>query len=525
MPRKPFLPLIAILILLASLLPACGEAGSPRAPTPTFIPEFPPTPLAGQSVFYVAPGGNDYNPGTMEQPWATLAHAADVVEAGKTVYVRGGMYSVTEQIYPRHSGEADKWITFAAYPGEKPILDAGELSFVGLKSVAAGYPHDQGAFNIEGVRYIRVYGLTLTHAHMAGFMVRDASYVDLINNSVSTTFGPGIGVWDTDADGTSTQHIRVLGNTVTNANTWDMLPSGYAQEGEPPHEAISIAGAKDFEVAYNYIYDSGKEGIDIKEVSNHGRVHHNYINRVARQCLYVDAWFGSIEDIEVDHNIATRCEGAGLVLSVENGISSSNLRVHHNLIYNSLGTGIFFSRWGDGPRRDVQIYNNTVYRNGCGTPNPGSQYFWITGGVFLYSSNLEAITFRDNIVADNCAFQIGYSDHWLKVNPDVTAAFQQKRIVIDHNLVFDRNSVTYPVDVGWPPDDFTLAYAYEGTNAVTSDPRFVDASAGNFLLNSDSPAIQSNASGQDIGAFFAGQPEDFWWLNNFPPVYDLNHLP
>ena len=46
---------------------------------------------------------------------------------------------------------------------------------------------------------------------------------------------------------------------------------------EPPHEALSIGGAVDFEVAYNHVYDSDKEGIDIKETSKRGKVHHNLV--------------------------------------------------------------------------------------------------------------------------------------------------------------------------------------------------------------------------------------------------------
>ena len=63
----------------------------------------------------------------------------------------------------------------------------------------------------------------------------------LYNNLTDTTFSPGITAWETNPDSDRTHHIKIIGNTITNANTWDMLPNGYRQEGEPPHEAISIA--------------------------------------------------------------------------------------------------------------------------------------------------------------------------------------------------------------------------------------------------------------------------------------------
>src|SRR5687767_3088590 len=54
--------------------------------------------FAPQSVlaadYYVATTGNDSNPGTMTQPFATLQRAHTAVSAGDTVFIRGGTYSI-----------------------------------------------------------------------------------------------------------------------------------------------------------------------------------------------------------------------------------------------------------------------------------------------------------------------------------------------------------------------------------------------------------------------------------------------
>ncbi len=46
--------------------------------------------------FYVAPNGNDRNPGTLEQPVATLARAQQLMRASrlKTTYIRAGVYAL-----------------------------------------------------------------------------------------------------------------------------------------------------------------------------------------------------------------------------------------------------------------------------------------------------------------------------------------------------------------------------------------------------------------------------------------------
>ncbi|MBI3764312.1 MAG: right-handed parallel beta-helix repeat-containing protein, partial [Chloroflexi bacterium] len=87
-----------------------------QTPTPTLAP--------GQGqAFYVAPNGEDADPGTLDQPWRTIQHAADTLGAGETVYVRAGTYS--EDVVLRRSGAPGSPVTFAAYPGEQVILDGG----------------------------------------------------------------------------------------------------------------------------------------------------------------------------------------------------------------------------------------------------------------------------------------------------------------------------------------------------------------------------------------------------------------
>ncbi|MBN1934703.1 MAG: right-handed parallel beta-helix repeat-containing protein [Anaerolineae bacterium] len=508
-------------LLTFSVTPTSSPTPSP---TPTPAPTGTPAVTLDDNTFFVAVDGDDGNPGSYDRPWATLNHAAETLHAGQTVYVRGGVYLLECQVQFKNAGQAGAWITYAAYPGEQPVFDARAVQI----GPPQNYPHDKGTLNIEGVAYIRVIGLTVRNSYQMGITVRDSHHVEIINNYTDTTFGPGIGVWDSNADGQGTEQIQVLGNTVTHANTWDMLPEGYKKEGEPPHEAISIAGAQHFEVAYNYLYDTDKEGIDIKEVSKHGVVHHNYIRGADRQGLYIDAWFGAIEDIEVYENVVHRCRMSGMILSVENGKAVSDVHIHHNLFFDNLGTGFFFSRWGDGPRTDIQIYNNVIYHNGIGAPGSGARYYWMTGGLYLFSNNLEGIDIRNNIIAENAAFQIGYSDHWLQIDPDIERAFALRRIVIDYNLIYQTEKVEYPLYLGWGPDMYANVWSFTGINALEAAPLFVNPLKGDLRLRNDSPAIDAgdpdlayndpDGSRADLGAFPAGTSPDCWWQGEFPPV-------
>ena len=90
------------------------------------------------SVYWVAIDGDDAGPGTRDEPWATLQHAADSVGPGATVYVHEGVYEQKVEI--KASGLPGRPITFAAAPGERVVLDGSSLE---VPAVAAleGRPH------------------------------------------------------------------------------------------------------------------------------------------------------------------------------------------------------------------------------------------------------------------------------------------------------------------------------------------------------------------------------------------------
>ena len=289
------------------------------------------------------------------------------------------------------------------------------------------------------------------------------------------------------------------------------LPSGAA----PPHEALSIGGAVDFEVAYTHLYDSGKEGIDIKETSKRGKVHHNLVHNVDRQGIYVDAWFGKIVDVEIFSNVIHDCRGAGLVLSVENGQSVENVNIHNNLIFNNDGSGLYFSRWGvNYARRNILIHNNVFFHNGYGTPKADQAYYWMTGGLYLYSNNVRDIEIRNNIFSNNRGFQIGYSDLFLKKYRSWQVVAREHNIQINGNLIDGRNTIDTAIESGGNPEDRVKIYAVNGSQAIFGDPLFKDLINQDFTPRRGSPAAAGRVA---AGAYTPGSPSKLWWKRDFPP--------
>ncbi|MEV1317238.1 ricin-type beta-trefoil lectin domain protein [Micromonospora arborensis] len=113
--------LLAVAALVSAVLPAVLTNQLPAS-------------AAVQATYYVAPDGNDANPGTIQSPFRTVQRARDVVRtvnASMTgdinVYLRGGSYPVssTVEFGAGDSGTNGFRVSYGAYPNEKPVLDGG----------------------------------------------------------------------------------------------------------------------------------------------------------------------------------------------------------------------------------------------------------------------------------------------------------------------------------------------------------------------------------------------------------------
>ena len=71
------------------------------------------------------PQADDGNAGTADQPFKSIQHAAEVARAGDTVLVHHGLYR--ECVRPFRGGLPDRPITYAAAPGERPVLRGSDL--------------------------------------------------------------------------------------------------------------------------------------------------------------------------------------------------------------------------------------------------------------------------------------------------------------------------------------------------------------------------------------------------------------
>jgi hypothetical protein len=84
--------------------------------------------LCGAQPYFVAPSGDDANPGTLEKPFATLQRAQKAVRQKPSgVFLRGGTYYLPAPLVftAQDSGTKDAPVVFENYQDEKPVISGG----------------------------------------------------------------------------------------------------------------------------------------------------------------------------------------------------------------------------------------------------------------------------------------------------------------------------------------------------------------------------------------------------------------
>ena len=408
-------------------------------------------------AYYVAADGNDNNPGTLAQPWRTIQKAADTALAGDTVYVRGGTYN--EQVFINsHSGSPDNWITFAAYPGETPIVDGTGIN------MNPGYGIDGGLFDVKSVSYIKI----------TGFRIQNSGYAAIYTSATKSPTG-------LEYINPPSHHITFEGNTCQNtyaaaiimfglgtSNATDLVVrnntviQGHNSDDWRAHEVLSIGGGTDgFEVSGNRIENSRWGAIDAKNGAFNGNIFGNVITDTEHSGIYVDGYGDGCENINVYNNtiynmksVGTECNGINIA-SEEGGLTK-NINIYNNLIYNNPGSALRTASYSTGPVQDITFANNTCYNNGNGSND--------RGGISLEYDAATNVVVRNNIFSQNNAYQIYSAD---------------ADAIIQNNLI-----------------DSFRGYAGEtrGTDYQEGFPQFVNPFGENFHIVSTSIARDNGTS-------------------------------
>ncbi len=135
--------------------PAAEAEGGALATLPARTMPAPPS--GPGATYYVAPDGDDANPGTRAAPWQHPAVAAQRLQPGDTLVLLPGIYILRDyerDILRPPSGTPEAWVTIRGLPDAPyPVL--------------AGQDNLLTAFDLAGVQYLRLEHLEITHSPQA----------------------------------------------------------------------------------------------------------------------------------------------------------------------------------------------------------------------------------------------------------------------------------------------------------------------------------------------------------------------
>jgi len=400
------------------------------------------------SVYYVSPTGSDTNSGLVAAPWKTVQHAADFLTPGGTVLIMDGVYE--EQISPKFSGVAENgvtnWITYSAAPGHSPVLNGTNYTF-----------DWGGLFDIYRREFIEVSRLYISNSPQDGVAVRYSRNINVISNKTYNTGSSGVYL-------RHSTNVLVCGNNVRRACN-----------GSPnAQECISIAAESiNVDVCHNEIHDGanlvqGGEGLDIKSGSSYVRCFGNYIHDLPGEVgLYIDSYEEHTHNIKVFANRVSA--PVGIAISSERGGLLESIFVYNNLVYKCGADGIILSLWDqDGPRSNIWIVNNTLWRNG--------RTNWY-GGIEIESSNIQDVFVFNNLCSSNTFWQIN------------VAQIARTNTTVGYNLLHSYYGSKWTDEI-------------KGDNPIEEDPFLADVENLDFHLQIGSPAT-------DAGTNIAWLTEDF----------------
>jgi hypothetical protein len=445
---------LALAIQAISLL-ACS-IGSPTAGVtarpPTQAPHSPPAitqqPVDITCTHYVAPDGDDGDPGTQEKPWATLQHAADVAQPGDTVCLREGVYhQYAELVRPGAPGQP---ITYAATPGETVWLDGQGADWK--------YGIDLGD---PGVSYITIVGLNMRHwqdeTGDGGCIIswRDSDYITIRDAELHHCGHGSISFYE-NSDYVTVENVYIHDNTLVGMDCgngpcqhWSLRRVRAVNNGlgdsDTAADGIAIEGGDDILVEDCEASGNSGDGFDFKSSGTTLR----RVVAVGNGRDNIKLWG---QRSSLSNSLSADAGLVGLVLS-----GGGSYTVTHTLIANRRSYGYLAEFGADNDdATPVYLYNTIFYND---NPEMGGTTVFFSAGAQLHADhNLYYNPYREEDVI--CAYFLGSEDE---------ACFTHAQI----------NDGTWFARTG------------QGENSAYGDPLFVNASSRDFHLSTDSPAIDA----------------------------------
>ena len=542
-------------------LVATNGGGLTNPATSSYTVTVPPSYYVSQS------GGNDSNPGTLSQPWKTIAKVnASTFSPATTIYFNKGD-TWREELYPPSSGLAGNPITFSSYgSGANPIITGSDLITAGWSKQAtnvwkAAVTTQPNVVYVNGTRGTPVASIATVTSEFNWYWASNVLYVWSPPDTDPSLYYtvPGIESGARDAAAHTNNHTYLTfsgltfrdGNSITFATvkvgtqtadgiTFDTCVIERGVSRGIDLDASVTAGS--FALTNSTISNNGQQAVNILTLPfTSGLIGDNQIFgngwRSIVDNVNYSAVFGKLGGTDVSgnaiHDNGAICHSTTNCIGIDISASTVVTNIHGNTIYNQTnGKGIRVAG-------SANLYNNLIYSN-------ADYGIEVQGGT----TNIAVAVYRNFIYTNNTRNAAGGIEEDSKGAGTLSLSIQQNTIyqnsgtngyevfladnltslTFRNNIVFAtatrrvlssplQSTPTIDYNLQWRPDGnpndtyngaFNLTWVQWkaltfDAHGVNADPKFTNPGTGDFSLQAGSPAI---ATGLFIAGISVSNPSD-----------------
>jgi parallel beta-helix repeat protein len=412
---------------LASNAPNVGPSKFPSSTCAT----------VGANAKFVATNGNDSNPGTQSAPYRTLNHAQQQINHGQTLFIRGGDYYNQSpagerdgfiEVDGRGKGSDTSWLSFCAYPGERPRLVANAT--------------DAGPILVRGTDHVHIEGLEI---------IGPAFGSKLEPPRGGHSAGIFIGAYPDPK--TQSNHTRI----------WNNWIHGFGGSG------IQLNMSNNTDIRGNLIWDNAHwsefatSGISLFwPGAGPGNDRFGFGNYIVGNLL----WDNYMDDSLFDPNTSFGLTDGNCIIVDENGHFTDQTKtrtlIRNNICVANGGPGVALAR-----SANVEISNNTFYMD-----NRTTLKTVVNHGEFLCQGMQGKDTVEGRSVFTKCD-RVKYADNVIVARPDRPSVYTA---FFDTEVEFSGNVW---VKSGFDAESTADKVLPDGT-AVIRSPNETDPRAGDW---------------------------------------------
>lgn len=422
------------------------------------------------ATWYVAPNGNDNNPGTLAQPLKTIPEAIDRANAGDVIELRGGTYPSNEIRIPKNN------LTIRSYASEWAVIEAPLNNEDIASCIWYNEPEVTGGrlerLEIKGGYYYGVSFETNWEWGVPDNERRGAGSITLVQCKIHDTGRDCVKI-KPGCDNIQLLHCELYNSGIG--------PSNSEANGGPNAEGIDNVNGDGMVVRHCYIHHTSTSGVYAKGGADNCLIEANLITHTGEAGIllgfYTDADF-----FDAVHNPSY--------------YECLNSIARNNMVITTGGAGI-----GLFAAQHCQAYNNTVV---TASPLYHAPLMLAPGDIYLSESLTlrppnNSIQVYNNIFVDQSG--TGDEDYTVQVREGALTGTN----LINRNLYYKTTGpARFDDGVSWPALSLQQWRTQLGFDAQSQEAN--PSLNTQYHLQAGSPAIDAGQTLATAIADYDGQP-------------------